>query len=632
MASPIQLLYSNIRTLRDLTDLVTKNITQADVEGYTKKQASVISEQTADGSVMSVHMGPIQRSINKTFQAQVETQNAVLGTRNALNAYCQKMSTFLGAKGTQATIAHDLGSLATALSEVASNPGNNTKSKVVNTAQNFATKMNLMAKEILNLQGEVDAEIGKVVGEFNSYINRISEVNQTIEKFNDTSMDTSSLEDDRDLLMHKATELIQIKYKQSDGGVYNVSTMKGRPLVSGSSTCPISYAPVPFVAPGQVFNPIILSPSGTLGGMSDLDITGEISEGRVAGLIQLRDRILPDILAELDELTRVVRDTVNALHNEGTALGGAATLTGSTVLPDVTDVPPTGATGISGTGTIRIGVTDKNGTLIDYKDIQLNDGMTIGGLIQTVTNANYINSAGQVPAVGGGFTIIQLPTGELQISATTPGQSISIGSVGPNQAKISADTANSHVFDPLTAKGFSHFFGLNNIFLTGNQIVSSAHQIGLSSNFQVNPNLIANSNNLAVGRLTNAPQAPTGVGLGIEIRQTSLATEISDALARSPSNFLAAGQQGSMPVTATSYAANIISLLQENINRTSSQYNAQSTAYKGLVALAHKNSAVDPQEEILHLIGLSNSLQISTKALNIKQSLDQDFLDTMSRR
>ena len=54
-----------------------------------------------------------------------------------------------------------------------------------------------------------------------------------------------------------------------------------------------------------------------------VDITAEITDGHLGGLLQVRDRDIPGYSTQLDEIAHAVATEVNALHATGFDLTGA---------------------------------------------------------------------------------------------------------------------------------------------------------------------------------------------------------------------------------------------------------------------------------------------------------------------
>ncbi|WP_010299115.1 FlgK family flagellar hook-associated protein [Candidatus Odyssella thessalonicensis] len=611
MANSVSTLLSKIKYDRKQTELTSANVARADVDGYTRKVAYAEKLILRD-SVSGIKQSQISRVIDKVIQTQTRLQNSKVGKSEIEDSYYTRLSQLLGTKGDEASFIHRINQFSVKMTEVVSITDGNKKRETIHAAVTLANQMTNLSDQINDLRAQADADIATAITTLNANLESIKDYNQQIVSFTVNNLDTSNLEDERDLLIHNSTELCGIKVFDAANNNKTIALESGDVLATSISTFPLSYTPASYILPGDV-----LSPISTAAG---INITSTFTSGEIAGLLELRDQILPDIQAELDELTRVVRDTTNALHNEGAAFAGDATLTGLNYVPGVA-VPIDPSTTISGQGTLRIAVTDMNGTLLDYKDVPLTDGMSVGGLVSDINSATYGFSN-----IAGDFTVTQLPTGELQISSTA-NKCVAIGAAGTTKPTISA----SSTYDPTIAYGFSHFFGLNNLFDTDNQVVSSSAQVGIANHLKVRDRFSTNAANLSVGVLNNQVPPPSGDCLGLTESDTTIAFQIGDTLRRGNLDFLAAGALSVAKISATEYATRIMSLIQSDINRSRSTQEVDERIYEELTKLAQYKSGVDPSEEIIKIFELSTSQSITSKALNIVNSMDRDLMTTLTR-
>ncbi len=611
MPVSVSTLLSKIKFDRDQTRLTSANIARADVDGYTRKVAyaeKLLSNDTLTG----IKQSQISRVIDRVLQKEIRNKNSDFGKTTVLNNYYKTIEQMLGSKGDDSSYVHTLNDFAVTVGQIASITDGNKKREAVQKAQKLCTQLNTIADQVNDLRFQVDQEIKTAITSFNSLMTTVQDLNRQIVSLEISRLDTTNLEDERDLAIHKMAELAGLKLYESDNNNISLALESGDIITTLSDTYPLSYTENTYLSPGDILSPVTT--------FTGLDITTSLTEGKIAGLLNLRDTVLTDLQAEFDELTRVLRDTANALHNEGSALGGESTLTGLSYAPGIVG-PLAGATVISGQGTLRIGVTDLDGTLLDYKDIALTDNMTITSLVATISGTVYANSN---PT--GDFTVTQLASGELQITSTA-GKYVAIGSADSPKATLSATST----YDNTQAYGFSHFFGLNNLFLTGNSVANSNSQVGISNALSVNPVLVSNTNALSVGRLTSSTPAPTNAGLGITAGDATVALEIGDALTQGSLTFNAVGALNSAIISTTEYATRMMALTQSDIKTAKNNQTLDERVFNELTTLAQNKSAVDPSEEIMKIFELSTSQNLTSKALNIVQTMDKDLIDTLGR-
>ena len=612
MVNPVNLLMSKVKTDREMTELSSANLARAEVEGSTRKEASY--EMIGSGSISSVRLGAVHRVIDTIIQKEVRLENSKLAKDEVLNDYYQKISNLFGTKGGKTSFVHGFGHFMNSVSKVASAENTVSKREVIQNAIQFSNQMNSLTEELNRFRDQIDEDLKNAVDYVNSALDEILELNRNISEQTANNLDATNLEDERDLHILKIGEKLKLINVDNGNNTVTLTTEAGRLLSVGRNTYKLQYTP------GQATSDVF--------DFNNTNISGEISQGKIAGLIELRNTIIPNFQAELNELTRVMRDTVNAIHNEGASLGGPTTLTGMQVLPGVVGVPD-GNTQIVGNGTLRIGVTDSTGTLLDYKDVDLSNGAItdINSLMSIIGNTNYTRSGSTGPANGNGdFTVTQLVTGELQVTSTS-GYSVALGSVNGTVAQISAGAGP---FNSPSALGFSHFFGLNNLFETGMQVYSAVSQTDLADVLQIKSVIAQNANYLAIGSLDGG--IPPTNNIGLSQSKNDIALKISDALKTNPTPFLPAGLQGAPTTTIVDYSQRILAYIQQNINEAKEHFDYQKASFDQLAIRAHEISGVDPSTELLKIFELATSQQISSKALSIVQSMNRDLIQTIGGR
>jgi flagellar hook-associated protein 1 FlgK len=611
--SAISTLLSKIQTDRKQTQLTSANIARANVEGYTRKVAHE-EKIVINNAVTGVKQSQVERVIDPVLQKEVRTQNSKLGKSAWLQEYYTNISQLLGSKGEQSSFVHNLNNFAAQMTQVASITDGNKKREAVQQAVTLCGQLNNISDHINQLRGQTDQELANAIDQLNSMMTSMEDFNRQIVSLSINNQDAKNLEDERDLIIHNAAELCGIKIYDGQFKNKTLALESGDMLATSTATFSLNYTAATYVAPGDGLSNIT-NAFGT-------NITDTFTNGRISGLLELRNKILPNIQAELDELTRVVRDTTNALHNEAAALGGDSTLMGLRYAPGVpAAVLLSGTTDISGQGTVRIGVTDRDGTLLDYKDVPLTDGMTVGGLVATINSTPYV-----IGDATGAFTVTQLPTGELQIISTA-NKSVAIGAAGTLKPTLSATTT----YNDTQAYGLSHFFGLNNLFDTGNKVASPTAQIGIANSISVRPSIYANISNLSVGRLSHLTPPPTGKGLGLRANDATVALEIGDTLARGTLNFLTVGALKASNISTTEYATRIMSLVQAEIAQSKSTQQITQRVYDELTTLTQQKSGVEPAEEIMRVFELTNSINLASKSLNIVTAMEKDLIQTLAR-
>ena len=199
------------------------------------------------------------------------------------------------------------------------------------------------------------------------------------------------------------------------------------------------------------------------------------------GLIEARDQILPDLQAEIDRLTQVLRDELNAVHNAGTGLPPAGTLTGTRSFAD-----PTTDT-ISFTANVRIAVVDQQGDFVSYFDLTAGS-YTISDVMGQI-NVNLGSFANTTVSVDG----------PVAISATAATNGIAIVDLGTQTV--------THTDGSTTFSGFTNYFGLNDLFVTPGNVQGDS-DAGISVLIKIRDDIVSTPSRLSRGALDSNTTAP----------------------------------------------------------------------------------------------------------------------------
>jgi flagellar hook-associated protein 1 FlgK len=119
-------------------------------------------------------------------------------------------------------------------------------------------------------------------------------------------------------------------------GSLTLTTNNGAPLVVGGQSFALTSQADPTTGLQHIFS-------------QGSDITSKIASGQLAGQLQIRDQEIPAIQTSLDALAAGLANSVNAQHQAGFDLNGAAG--GNCFVP-----PP--ATGVGAAAGLAVAITD----------------------------------------------------------------------------------------------------------------------------------------------------------------------------------------------------------------------------------------------------------------------------------
>ncbi len=443
---------SSLNAVQAQFQVTSGNIANVNTPGYSRKTVA-LDNQVIDGRSVGVQLADVTRTVNDTLVRELREHISQLGGYRVKEDYMNRTQGFFGTLGSNSSIGHRLSELGAAFDALSVTPDSPaTRSAAVLEAQRTAGQLNLLTENLQQMRADADREISTTVDRINRILSDVSELNQKIERATAVGDAVPDLKDQRDQLIKELAEDIDIQYFERRTGEVVVMTRSGRTLVDNQPV-PLSHTPAAQVSAATTHQSGL---TGVLYGAAGLDITIELSEGRIGALLELRDETLVDLQAQIDRLAEVLRDQVNALHNDGTAYPPPASLTGLRSLA-ATDAPAM-------SGNFRVSVLDSAGVVVETLDIDLTTlaPPNIGQLvtqIDAMANATAsLNASGQVTIAGTGANRIAV-----------------------NELDSLVATGNS-------SYGLGHFLGLNNLldegvdydFYASDRLASDTAPLGLA--------------------------------------------------------------------------------------------------------------------------------------------------------
>jgi flagellar hook-associated protein 1 FlgK len=262
-------------------------------------------------------VGEVMRQVDAQLQRDVRTGTAEASSLTVVRDFLARFQLNLGKPGDNTSIGNVISALGDTFRTLATAPESVTaQSAVVTQAQSVAGSLNRLADAVQAQRNEAERGITASVAGINQYLDDIATLNQQIVTAGSTGRSTADLEDQRDVKLDALSKEIGINYFKRDTGEVTITTASGRTLLDGV-VHHITFAAVSQVTAAATY-------PGTLAGpmLDGIDLfkappvtppSTEIASGRLAGLADLRDRILPQAERQLDELAASITTTLSGL-------------------------------------------------------------------------------------------------------------------------------------------------------------------------------------------------------------------------------------------------------------------------------------------------------------------------------
>ena len=422
---------SGLNAAQTALRVVSDNIANVNTPGYVRK---AVNQQplVVDGMGQGVRIEGIRRITDQYLHTASLTAASDASRWNAVSSYLDNAQSLFGDPAGAGFFFSRLDKVFAAFATAADDPSSTLlRSQGLANVEDFLTEAGRINDQIVSLRDTVDTRVSAGVSRANDLLTEVDLLNTDISRAQVLGADSSGAENIQSQLLDELATLMNIRVTPRNGGGVDVRSLEGV-LLAGDGAAKLTYN-VTDSTPGY----ITAQPARST---SNQPI--QLTSGELRGLMDLRDIELPKMSDQLGEFISKAVDQLNAAHNAAAAFPAPATMTGRDTGLDL----PSAVGGFSGTSTIAI--VDPAGVLQRTVAIDFTAGTIAvnGGAGAAFTPASFLASLNVALGASG--------------SASFAGGALSLSATGGNGLAIDEGTSQK------TGRGFSHFFGLNDLVRT----------------------------------------------------------------------------------------------------------------------------------------------------------------------
>lgn len=295
------------------------NIANANTEGFSRQRVNMVTtnglpyvglQASNEAGLLGtgVRADSIQRLREEFLDIQYRNEFKRQGYWDARAETLEKIEGIMN-EPSDTGLAKVMDQMWQAWQDLAKDPADTSARAVVRErSKAVADTFNTVYTHLQEVQRDLDNVVNVKSLEINSLGQQIASLNSQISNIVPHGYTPNDLFDQRDVLLDRLSKLVEVKATQTTSGMVDV-TIEGRAFVTGVT----SQA---FVA---TQNPATGMSSITLGGAAFTPTTGYL-----AGTLESRDQITPNILKRLDVLAVNLTKEINDLHRAGRSLSDIA--------------------------------------------------------------------------------------------------------------------------------------------------------------------------------------------------------------------------------------------------------------------------------------------------------------------
>ncbi|NBC96695.1 MAG: flagellar hook-associated protein FlgK [Deinococcus-Thermus bacterium] len=614
----LRIAMSGLKLAQDSLATTSNNVANVHTEGYTRKRVEQ-EARVVGGRGVGVREVEIARDVDQFLERQLRIQQSKLGRSQTIDAYAQDVQGLVF--GNPSEDATGLGSvvdnLARKLEAAAAKPEDGARrSAVVWAAQDVFNELSGAADQAQILRRDADRRIAGLVGEVNTTLQSIDDLNTDIVR----SPEDAELLDQRDRLVKELSYKLDITTYTHDDNRIAIFTEHGQALLEYEPRM-LDYAPTASMGRGavldaiEIFTPDQIDPAdgepyatahgeALVGGGTRAEATPAsdsirptVTGGELGGLLEVRDRVLPELDDQLREFGAVLRHQLDAAHNGANAYPPTGQLAGARTRADLTTPAPT-----TFAGTAYVQVTDPGGATTTHA-LDLGTVTNVDDLVGDLDGLADVTAS--LPGGAGDTLSLQVPAGYTIALAD--------GTVSgtPAAATITQDDGRGHAL----SYGLSHFFGLND-FVTKD---------ATTGELAVRDDLAADPQKIASAKLdVSAGPPPSGTlgGVGDSRGLGDLAAALD-----APMDTVGRGGLPDATLSAREYLSDVTSV--QAMRAAGAERTAKNDAVLAEELDFQKAgiSGVNLDEEMAHLLQLQQAYSTSARLLTTADEMLQDLLN-----
>lgn len=286
-----------------------QNIANVNNPDYSVQNADQVNRKPAQYAGFlfgtGVDINQVRQSVDELLEERLTGERSTQAAFEEQESYMRILEGFFD-ESSDTSVTSLLTEFWNAWHDISDNPqGSSERVSVFESGKKLASRFETSVLDMDNLLADITTDINSAVQQINAISKQIADLNQEIisTEINRTANDQR---DQRSRLVDELGELIDINlYEQSNGGI-TINVASGFGLVNGVETTELATTSTDIIWKGS-------SGQGQI-------ITDKIISGRIGGLLEMRDEIIPKYKAEMNELSREMIWAINYQHSQGAGL------------------------------------------------------------------------------------------------------------------------------------------------------------------------------------------------------------------------------------------------------------------------------------------------------------------------
>lgn len=295
------------------------NIASKDVEGFSRQRVEIQTNVPIGSGKLRYGMGSKAAAVTRVNNPYLEKQ---LGKERSLSGFydgkAEAMSRVEQVYNEQLNkgLNSFMGDFFNSMQEMANNPESlATRTQVKETADSLVKDFKRVHTQLNEISRDLDQQIVSQIAEVNEMAKEVATLNEKVQQVELSGGHANDERDRRELLVKQIGERVNIKWAEGQDSTVTITVGNSALLVAGYDAKKIEVNGTPETetkGEGNVDLFYLNSDRAT-----PVKITEQINGGKIGGLLEVRDKVITEALADVDKMAYTLAANVNDVHREG---------------------------------------------------------------------------------------------------------------------------------------------------------------------------------------------------------------------------------------------------------------------------------------------------------------------------
>lgn len=293
---------------------VAHNIANKSTEGYSRQRVELLTNTPITTGGLQIGMGAragvITRTNNPWLEKQIQRENTSMGYMDSRADSLARVEEVYNEQVNKGLNQY-MTDFFNGFRELSNNPESLASRTMVREAAIALTNdFKRVTDQLRDVQDDIDGQISTTIDEVNQMVQEVASLNEKVKMIEVQGVPANDERDRRDLLLKRIGERVEISWAEGKDGMVSCTAGGTGILVSGTSANNLKA-----VRTDDHDHMEILYRSNENGNWYNM--TAQVMGGKVGGAIEVRDKVIGDLLSNVDNIAYTLAKEVNQAHIEG---------------------------------------------------------------------------------------------------------------------------------------------------------------------------------------------------------------------------------------------------------------------------------------------------------------------------